>query len=398
MKIAFVTPRYGPSVFGGAEAAARALAERLAAGLGWSVEAYTSCALDHLTWHDAFAPGDSELNGVSLHRFSVAEPRSREFFTLDTRLRAAPRYASAKDAARWVELNGPVVPDLVAAVRESDADVVACYPYLYWPTVAVVGHVPMPTVLHPAAHDEPALYLSVFEDVFVQSDALCYHADAERRLVQRVYRVADRPQIVLGLGVDDPTPAGRPGGEILGIGDRPYLMYLGRVDAHKGVVMLERFFRLYKERHPGPLALALVGSPAIDIAPHPDVVQTGPVDDATKWDLLRDAEVYVHPSALESFSLAVMEAWTQGRAVVVNGRCEVTREHCVRSGGGLWFSSYSEFEVVLERLSADGPLRQRLGERGRAYVAAHFRWPVLIERYGRFVTTVAERGPLATAP
>jgi glycosyltransferase involved in cell wall biosynthesis len=397
MKIAFVTPRYGPQVFGGAEAAARALAERLAAGLGWSVEAYTSCALDHLTWHDAFAPGDSVLNGVSLHRFSVAQPRSQEFFKLDQRLRAAPRYASGKDAERWVELNGPVVPDLVAAVRESDADVVACYPYLYWPTVAVVGHVPMPTVLHPAAHDEPALYLSVFESVFLKSEALCYHADAERRLVQRVYRVADRPQIVLGLGVDDPTPAGRPGGEILGIGDRPYLMYLGRVDAHKGVVMLERFFRLYKERHPGPLALALVGSPAIDIAPHPDVVQTGPVDDATKWDLLRDAEVYVHPSALESFSLAVMEAWTQGRAVVVNGRCEVTREHCVRSGGGLWFSSYPEFEVVLERLTADAALRNRLGERGRAYVEARFRWPVLIERYGRFVTAVAERGPLAPA-
>ena len=89
-------------------------------------------------------------------------------------------------------------------------------------------------------------------------------------------------------------------------------------------MMLERFFRLYKERHPGPLALALVGPPAIDIAPHPDVVATGPVDEATKWDLLRDALVYVHPSALESFSLVTMEAWTQGRPVVVNGRCEVT--------------------------------------------------------------------------
>jgi glycosyltransferase involved in cell wall biosynthesis len=397
VRIAFVTPRYGPEVVGGAEAAARALAERLAAGLGWSVEAYTSCALDHLTWNDAFAPGESRLNGVSVHRFSVAESRSQEFFKLDERLRAAPRYASTSDAERWVELNGPVVPDLIAAVRESGADVVACYPYLYWPTVATVGHVPMPTVLHPAAHDEPALYLSVFEDTFTKSDALCYHGDAERRLVQRVYRVADRPQIVLGLGVDDPCPAGRPGGEILGMGDRPYLMYLGRVDAHKGVVMLERFFSLYKERHPGPLALALVGPPSVDIAPHPDVVLTGSVDEPTKWDLLRDATAYVHPSALESFSLAVMEAWTQGRPVVVNGRCEATREHCARSGGGLWFSSYPEFEVVLERLTADAALRARLGERGRAYADSRYRWPVLIERYGRFVTAVAERGPLRQA-
>jgi glycosyltransferase involved in cell wall biosynthesis len=126
-------------------------------------------------------------------------------------------------------------------------------------------------------------------------------------------------------------------------------------------------------------------------------VATGPVDEATKWDLLRDALVYVHPSALESFSLATMEAWTLGRPVVVNGRCEVTVEHCARSGGGLWFSSYPEFEVVLERLTADAALRERLGARGRAYVEARYRWPVLIERYGRFVTAVAERGPLARA-
>jgi glycosyltransferase involved in cell wall biosynthesis len=397
MKIAFVTPRYGPEVYAGAEGAARALAERLAANLGWSVEAYTSCALDHLTWQDAYAPGESRLNGVGVHRFSVAAPRSQEFFKLDERLRAAPRYASAKDAQRWVELNGPVLPDLLTAVRESGADVVACYPYLYWPSVATIGHVPMPTVLHPAAHDEPALYLSVFADTFTKADALCYHGDAERRLVQRVYRVADRPQIVLGLGVDDPCPGGQPGGEILGTGDRPYLVTIGRVDAHKGAAMLDRYFRLYKERHPGPLALAFVGSVSTDIAPHPDVVVTGPLGEAAKWDLLRDATALVSPSALESFSLVVMEAWTQGIPVVVNGRCEATREHCERSGGGLWFSSYTEFEVVLERLTGDPALRERLGARGRAYADSRYRWPVLIERYRRFVTAVAERGPLPSA-
>ena len=33
-----------------------------------------------------------------------------------------------------------------------------------------------------------------------------------------------------------------------------------------------------------------------------------------------------------------------------------------------------------------------LGARGRDYVDAHFRWPVLVARYDEFLTTVVERG------
>ena len=80
---------------------------------------------------------------------------------------------------------------------------VAFYPYLYYPTVAAIGKVPVPAVLHPAAHDEPALYLPVFRGTFGDADAFCYHTAAERKLVERMYPVAERPQIVLGLGVGE---------------------------------------------------------------------------------------------------------------------------------------------------------------------------------------------------
>ena len=71
MKVAFVTPRYGPEVMGGAETAARQLAEHLVAETGWEAEAYSTCALDPLTWDDVLEPGDTEINGVPVHRFAV---------------------------------------------------------------------------------------------------------------------------------------------------------------------------------------------------------------------------------------------------------------------------------------------------------------------------------------
>jgi glycosyltransferase involved in cell wall biosynthesis len=140
------------------------------------------------------------------------------------------------------------------------------------------------------------------------------------------------------------------------------------------------------------LALALVGPIAVELAPHPDIVVTGTVDEADKWDIVHDALVSVSPSALESFSLVVIEAWVDEVPVVVNGSCGPTREHCEHSGGGLWFTSYPEFESVLSRLLGDADLRALLGARGKAYVDQHFDWPVLIARYAAFLDTVVARG------
>jgi glycosyltransferase involved in cell wall biosynthesis len=392
VRIDFVTPRYGPQVVGGAESAARQLAEHLRLHTDWESEVHTTCALDPHTWEDELSPGDTVVNGVPVHRHRSEHGRLYDFYELDGRVRLAPRLATREQGRRWVEYNGPVSWDLVDAVSCSDADVVAFYPYLYHPTVASIGKVSVPAVLHPAAHDEPALYLPVFRGTFGDADAICYHTMAERRLVERTYPVAERPQIVLGLGIGESAGQGRRGGELIGLGDRPYLVSVGRVDEHKGSKMLAEYFATYKERRPGPLALALVGPVAVELEPHPDIVMTGAVDEADKWDIVRDALVSVSPSGLESFSLVVVEAWVDRVPVLVNGTCGPTREHCEESGGGLWFTSYPEFEAVIDRLVADAGLRACLGERGRAYVEQHFEWPVLISRYAAFLDSVLARG------
>jgi glycosyltransferase involved in cell wall biosynthesis len=400
VKLAFVTPRYGTEVIGGAETAARMLAERLCVRPDWEVEILTSCALDHLTWENTEPAGTSVLNGVTVRRFPTASPRTLDYFDLDSKLRVAPETATLAQSRKWVALNGPMCPGLVDAVAQSDADVIACYPYLFATTVDAIAVADVPVVLHPAAHDEPALYLSAFRRAFQHIDGLVYHTRAERDLMEHVFHIGARPQVVLGLGVSDPGGAGRPGGEILGIGDRPYLCYLGRVDEHKGCGMLADYFAEYKERHPGDLALAFVGPVSAKAPDHPDIVVTGTISEEDKWDVLADAQVMVNPSAYESFSLVVLEAWTLGVPVLVNGACAATMEHCTRSGGGLWFDSYRSFEGAVERLVGDAGLRAALGEAGNRYTARHYLWPGIIDRYTAFLTDVVARGrrPLPRTP
>ncbi len=392
MKLTFVTPRYGTGVIGGAESGARMLAERLSDRPDWEVEVCTSCALDHLTWENVEPPGTSTLNGVTVHRFPTASRRLLDYFELDGRLRVSPASASLEEGRRWIALNGPLCPDLVDAVASTTSDVLACYPYLFATTVDGIAASPVPSVLHPAAHDEPALYLRAFHRSFRDVDGFAYHTRAERDLMEHVFQVGARPQLVLGLGVDEPAGTGRAGDELLGIPGRPYLCYLGRVDEHKGCGMLAEYFAAYKERHPGPLALAFVG-PVSDEAPHhPDVVVTGTVSEGDKWDILAGACTMVTPSAYESFSLVLLEAWTVEVPVLVNAACAATMEHVRRSGGGLWFDSFRSFEVAVDRLTGDMALGRTLASAGHRYTSRYYRWPAIIDRYIAFLEAVVGRG------
>lgn len=385
MKVAFVTPRYGLEVRGGAELAARVLAEHLVAELGWEAEALSTCALDNRTWADEYEPGTSEINGVRVSRFRSERGRAPDFDKVSGKLLSVPHRAPLEDADRWIDLQGPCSDGLLDAVAGTDADVVVFYPYLYHPTVRGVPLVGRRAVLHPAAHDEAPLYLPVFRPVFAAAAGFAYHTFSERRLVETTFPVASTRQIVLGLGVGDPVGGGASPVE------GPYLLYVGRVDDGKGTSLLAEYFATYKERHPGPVRLVLAGRVYDAPPPHPDIDVVGEVDEPTKWALYRSATGFVNPSGWESFSIVLMEAWECGLPVVVNGGSDVLREHCRRSSGGLWFDSYATFEVGLDRLLGDERLRAAMGAAGRRYVEEHYRWPALLQRYRSFLEGVAAR-------
>lgn len=395
MKLALVVPRYGQQVKGGAENAARELATRLATTPDWEVEVLTTTAVDSVTWAEALPAGTTREEGVVVHRFAIESGRHPGFESFSAPLLASAAQASAAEARRWVDMQGPVSPALIDATTSSDADVLAFYPYLYHPTADGLPRVARRAVLHAAAHDEPPILLPVFRPVFARAAGLVYHTRHERELVTRLFPVSGRPQIVLGLGVGRPLPASaahaHPSSLLPDLGEHPYLLCLGRVDDQKGVGALWRAFQAYKQRRPGPLKLVLAG-PVIDRPPPaPDVVVPGPVDEEQKWSLLAGAEALVLASALESFSLVVAESWSAGRPVLVNAACAAAMENVTRSGGGLWFRGYAAFEAAVDRLTAGGGLADHMGERGRQYVKANFDWPVVLDRYRHFVTGVADR-------
>jgi len=385
VKILYGVQRYGTEVGGGAESACRSLAERMAAR-GHRVEVVTSCAVDYVTWADEYPEGTSELNGVTLHRLPVrAQRTTAQFGPISQRVLTRPHtpFAVERD---WVRVQGPDLPGLVPWLESESSrfDVAAFYTYLY-PTTAFglpVAARYTATVLHPAAHDEPMIELSVFDALFRQADAICVHTPEELETVRRRFHF-DSLAGVVGLGVDvHPPPAD--GGRFraaFGIGDGPILLYNGRVEPGKGTDELAKYFIEYKKRHQDPLKLVLVGPLVTPVAEHPDIICTGYVDVQTRLDAYAASFAFVMPSYFESFSIALCDAWAIRRPALVNANCAVLDGQARRSGAGLGYRSLSEFVAALDRLIADPGLIAAMGAAGRKYVLGNYGWDAVATSY-----------------
>ncbi len=67
LRLLFVVQRYGPEVRGGAEQAAREVAERLAER-GHAVEVLTTTARSYVDWSGDLTAGTELREGVTVHR------------------------------------------------------------------------------------------------------------------------------------------------------------------------------------------------------------------------------------------------------------------------------------------------------------------------------------------
>src|SRR4029079_1243415 len=134
-----------------------------------------------------------------------------------------------------------------------------------------------------------------------------------------------------------------------------------RIDVNKGCAELFEYFLQYANRSDRALDLVLIGTPVLPVPAHPRVRHLGYVSDQDKYDVMAGAEALVMPSYFESLSMVMIEAGALGVPVLANGRCDVLAGQCLRSNGGLFYTSGREFEAMLDRLLDDPELTGTLG-------------------------------------
>jgi glycosyltransferase involved in cell wall biosynthesis len=380
VKLAVVVQRYGAEINGGAEQHARYIAERLAKYA--QVEVVTTCAKDYVTWRNELPPGVEAVNGITVRRFPVS--REREPLEFGRRShRVFDQTHSIADEVAWLDSEGPTSPALLQYLRQSASafDYVLLFSYRYHHAWHGARLLSPRAILVPTAERDPAIGLSIFGPVFRGVRGIMYNSYEERAMIQAATRNEQVPGVVVGVGSDVPSRTDPARFRRRHKIDRPFAIYIGRIDTNKGCAELFDYFQRYATTFPRGLDLVLVGKAIIPVPPHHRIHHLGYLSDEEKFDALAAADLLIMPSYFESLSMVALEAWALGRPVLANGRCDVLKGQCIRSRAGLYYESYPEFAETLYALESNGPLHARLGTNGRDYFQRHYAWPVIEKKY-----------------
>jgi glycosyltransferase involved in cell wall biosynthesis len=420
VRIAFIVQRYGTDILGGSEYHCRLIAERMAAR--HQVEVLTTCARDYVTWKNEYPEGTDRVRGVTVRRFANARTRDIQAFNRYSDWIFYYPHSDAEER-EWLEQQGPWSPGLIEHLERQHRsyDVLIFFTYLYAPTVLGMRVDPLKSILVPTAHDEPAIRLRLYRDLFASARAFAYNTDVERRFLSSNFEIRATAEETVGCGVDlppardwvdgemsrDPSAASDDEAPDKGYGNRrrirgrgevfrrrhrlygPMLLYGGRIDPGKGCEELLQYFNGYI-REGGDATLVLMGAKLMPLPEDPHVRFAGLLSHQERAEALEAATTVVVPSPYESLSLLALESLASGTPILVNARSEVLVDHCHKSNAGLYYADQDEFTEGVKLLLADDRLRAAMGANGRQYVKHHYRWDVIMSKYDRLMARLKD--------
>ena len=378
-KILFVVQRYGLEVNGGAELHCRQLAERLKDE--YDVSVLTTCAIDYVTWKNEYKEGIEHINGVKVIRKKVDFERNQKKFN-----KISAKLNNEKDninlGVEWQEAQGPHSSELIKYLEDhkDDYDVIIFLTYLYYTTYFGLKVAPEKSILIPTAHDEPPIYYSIFNETFNLPKAILYSTTTERDFVNKRFKNDYIESDIVGLGVDINENAQDIDLEkTFGIKD-DYVVYVGRIDESKGCKEMFEYFLEYKKTYNSNLKLVLAGKSAMEIPRNKDIVTLGFVSEDEKVNLIKKSKLLILPSKFESLSLSTLEAMYLKVPVLLNGKCEVLKQHAILSNGGLYYENKWEFIETLDYLIRNSKIAERMGDNGRRYVDENYKWDIVMKK------------------
>jgi glycosyltransferase involved in cell wall biosynthesis len=406
-RLALVTPWFGDDATGGAQILSAQLVHELFA-LGEHVDVLTTCSRSfHDDWSaNHFDEGITRFAHYTVRRFRVRARDSGAFSMANevllsqspAWLREHPQAISSRvaDAFCAENIQSPGLLKYLADWSRRYRAIIFT-PYLYGPTLHGMKLAAGRAYLQPCLHDEGYAYLPQVAEVFSCAKGLLFNSQAEYALALRLYGsgIAAKSRVV-GHWVSAPNtnPHFDKG---IKPPEAPYVLYVGRMDPTKNVDAVVQAYLSYRRYRPQTrlrLVLAGTGEPA---ASYPaGVLALGAVTEANKQALLSSCVALLQPSVNESFSRTVMEAWSYGRPVIVNGKCEATSQPVRKCGGGWAASSRSEWIGALSLVDRAGDdLLREVGQCGYRHYIENGTPGLVLQRYREILLGESSRNSAA---
>lgn len=401
-KVAFVSARYGPNMNGGAEQHCRMLAERLVSQ--YEVEVLTTCVENYRSGGNELAEGEEMVGGVKVRRFLTDNSDSDEERRFAKKAKHARRIRHLLFRTGILPLISSFCPVWKPGMKTDEAaqahslfyssgmrnfiknhkNEYKCFIVFtvdYAPFYITAMEAGDKTIAIPTLHNAKISFRPSLTKAFSKIRYVGFNTPAEQKLGKRIFGAALGASGIIGCGIEPATPGNWE--EIksrYGLPDN-YLLYIGRVDKSKTGDILKYYRHYRRENGTATLPLVIVGG-IYDTPENTDgLYLTGFVSDSEKRSILQHSTILINPSYYESLSLVVLEALYDKIPVLVNGRCNVLKEHCIFSNGAVrYYMNCRDFRKELETVTADCHLRDRMSAAGRKYYEEYYEWNVVLPR------------------
>lgn len=387
-KIAFVVQRYGLEVNGGAEYHCRVLAEHMLKI--YDADVLTSCAISYSPWDNYYDVGESNINGVIVRRFPVEKIRD-SMYTAELEFKMRQGDESVNDD--WIAEMGPFCPKLIEYLKNNAYlyKVIIFIGYAFYPSVMGLHLGLKNTILLPTAHDEPNIYMNIYNRTFKEAKSILYNSVEERKFLNDKFHMENLPSRLTCVGIDIPDVSELDMLEAYKHYDN-YVVYVGRLSDGKNIKQLIRYFIQYKKFHESDLKLLVVGRAdnEIKLIYYEDIIYLGYVSETDKLRFMKNARFLIMPSIYESLSLVILESMALGKPVLVNGDCEVMKGQCIRSNAGLYYTSYAEFEKAMSYMLTNKEVYNQMVQNGLEFVKNNYSWDYVVQNVSSLIEEMGE--------
>ncbi|MFD2037033.1 glycosyltransferase [Belliella marina] len=398
-KICLVVCQYGNEVNGGAEIHCKMLAERLTPY--YHVDVLTSTVINYNTFQPYYQVGLEIINQVNVRRFestpfdrvfydkiaksSKLGRKTRRMFFRTGILRLIANFIpkwdlSIESEKEVLKAHGFYSSDLVGFVKKNANDYKSIILFSSSnPNTFFVGEMfPEKCISIPTAHHDGELFRSLHTHLFTSIRHIAFNTIEEQKLCENIFGKSMSPSSIVAVGVEIAEAESKE--HIFEKFNLPenYILYFGRISPEK-MGKLTEWFLAYKRNKRSDVKLVLTGRLFMEKNDDPDIIYTGFVTEAEKIALIENARFVINPSERESLSLLLLEAMTLGKPVLVNGKCDVMKQHCIKSGFACqYYVSKSDFLQKLDFMLYKIEDPKAIATKAQDYVKKHYDWNTIL--------------------
>ena len=389
MKIAIVTPWFTDNNSGGAERFAGGIARSLIEA-GCSVEILTTCGKDSFwEWdNNYYKPGVYEINNITVRRFELRKRNKKIYENILGKLISREQLKYSEELQLFHEtVNSNTLYQFI--LDNEEKYLFFFIPYLFGTSFWGSKIAPERSFLIPCLHDEGMAYLESIGHMFNRVKGTLFNTVEEQQLARKIHKINIQDSVISGGGVEiKHVPNNQAFRQKYGV-NYEYFIYVGRLVGGKNVPqMIDLFNRFYENsNHQAKLLVVGKGEEQIinAINNSPGLIHMGELNDQEKFDAISGSIALIQPSLMESFSIVIMESWLCGAPVIVHEHCAVTKGHCDRSNGGLYYKDYDSFEGVLNKFINSREESKSMGLQGKKYVESEYTWELTAIRIINFL-------------